>query len=151
MGRLASWSGGGAGEARQELRGSARRSRNRRTTIRGRMPPARASSLHSALAAQPALVRRSSPCLPLLVQPDLLIKDLPLGVVDVVLHPRLSDLIERRAGDRVPVELVGHELLKFLGNGLALPRIHFPGVAKVVVVDFGVDVARGVPRRGAVR
>ena len=51
-----------------------------------------------------------------------LVEDLPLGVVDVVLHLRLGDLVERRARDRVPVELVGHELLKFLGNGLALPE-----------------------------
>src|SRR5207247_8552111 len=42
-----------------------------------------------------------------LVQPDLLVEDLELGLVDVVLHPRLGDLKEGRAGDHVPVEPVG--------------------------------------------
>src|SRR6266571_2357844 len=77
------------------------------------------------------------------VQPDLLVEDFPLGVVDVVLHPRLGDFIERRAGDRVPVELVGHELLEFLGDDLAPRGVHLPSVAGVVVVDFSVGVARG--------
>src|SRR6266487_7098683 len=52
-----------------------------------------------------------------LVQPDLLVEDLELGLVDVVLHPRLGDLKEGRAGDHVPVEPVGRELLELLGDG----------------------------------
>src|SRR3989454_1591499 len=88
---------------------------------------------------------------PSLVQPDLLVEDLPLGVVDVILHPRLGDLVERRARDRIPVELVGREFLELPGDGLALRGVHLARVAGVVIVDLGVGVARGVPCRGAVR
>src|SRR5437867_9449105 len=80
----------------------------------------------------------------LLLQPDLLVEHLELGLVYVVLHPRLRGLVERRAGDRVPVELVGAELLELLGDGLALRGIHLPGVAGVVLVDLRVGVARAV-------
>src|SRR5262245_12225128 len=37
---------------------------------------------------------------------DLPVQDIELRLVDVILHPRLRHLVERRAGDHVPVELV---------------------------------------------
>src|SRR5437899_541113 len=83
----------------------------------------------------------------LLVQPDLLVEDLELGLIDVVLHPRLRGLVERRAGDRIPVELVGAELLQLPGDGLALHRIHLPGVARVEVGDPGIGMSRVVRGR----
>src|SRR5256712_8609279 len=88
---------------------------------------------------------------PLLVQPDLLVEDLELGLVDVIPHPRLRGLVERRAGDRVPVELVRAEFLELLGDGLALRGVHLPGVAGVVLVDLGISVARALPARRAGR
>src|SRR5258705_12763236 len=85
------------------------------------------------------------------VEPDAAVEYLEFGVVDVALHPRLGHAVERRAGDRVPVELVGAVLLELLGDHLALARIHLAGVARVVVVDLRVRVARAVPGGGAHR
>src|SRR5262245_13168042 len=56
----------------------------------------------------------------LLVEPHLLVEHLELGLVDVVLHPRLRDLVEGRAGDGVPVQLVDREFLELPGDGFAL-------------------------------
>src|SRR5437899_6176765 len=67
------------------------------------------------------------------VDPDSAVEHLELGVVDVALHPQLGHAVERRAGDRVPVELVGAELLELLGDCLALARVHLARVAGVVV------------------
>src|SRR6266478_9433650 len=88
--------------------------------------------------ATPRAHKGTDPQGTLFVQPDLPVEDLELGLVDVVLHPGLRDLVERRAGNRVPVELVGRELLELPRDGLALRWIYFARVASVVLVDFGV-------------
>src|SRR5262245_721558 len=83
-----------------------------------------------------------------LVQPDRVPVHFELGVVGVALHPRLSHHVERRAGDRVPVHLVGHVLEQLLADRLALAGVHLARVACVIVVDLGIGVARMAPRRG---
>src|SRR5262245_40815636 len=105
--------------------------------------PTRQSSSLSSPESMARLLRSVTPAL--LVEPDLLVEHLELGLVIVVLHPRLRHLVEGRAGDGVPVELVGAVLLELLRNGLALGGIQLLGVARVVVVDPAIEVARAVP------
>src|SRR5262249_18474322 len=98
-------------------------------------------------ATRIATAKRTTRRRMLLVQPDPVVAHLELGLVDVALHPRLRDLVERRAGDGVPVELLDRVLLQLLGDGLALDRIQLARVTSIEVVDLRVGVARAVPAR----